>query len=251
MRQVADTGAAFAVVTVEGPELRNLLLAMMILFAFCALTLRAQKAAACSGTSTRIDIIHGSFSPSPGVQFQLRHFRARSVPLSDTAPLCYQKLTIVSQAEIFIDNDSLTTVFRNKLGASGGGIRDFTVSNGEGTVTLNGSIVKIIPIHFSIEGPVTTDGVQLQLHASKIKADGIPVKALLQIVGDHLSTVLSVKDVKGISVNEDSISFSPEQIAHLKGYIVAAEPSRQGLTLRYGRKPKGVVPATANNASSR
>ncbi len=179
----------------------------------------------------------GSYSAEPGVTFTLHHFAATLVPLGKTAPGCLQKRTDVAHATIFVSNDSLTQVFAKKLSASDSKIRNFKVEHGMGTVTLTGEIVKVVPIKFSIQGPVSTDGTRLMMQASKIDADGIPIKMLLGMVGEHLSSVLGLKGVDGVAVEGNTMSFLPEKIAHLRGYIESAEASPAGLTLHYGRKP--------------
>ena len=183
----------------------------------------------------------GSFSSEPEVTFELRHFDATLVPQGGKAPLCNQKMTVVSHAEIFVSNESLTRVFADKLGESQSKIKGLQIENGLDKVSLRGEIVKGIPLHFSIEGPVTTDGTALLLHADKIDADGIPIKALLELVGDHLSSVLSFKGVKGVTVEGNTMAFYPEQIAHLKGHISAVETSPQGITLHYARPARAAV----------
>ena len=189
----------------------------------------------CPSTPSHIVMNSGSFSSQPGVTFTLRHFNASLVPLAKTAPACFQKMTVVSRAEIFVSNETLTHVFAEKLNGTQNKIRNFKVENGIGKVTLSGNITKLIPIAFTIEGPVTTDGTFLLVDASKIKADGIPIKALLAMVGEHLSNILGMKGVNGVTVQGNSLIFSPEAVAHLKGHIQSVETSATGLILRYGK----------------
>ncbi len=179
----------------------------------------------------------GSYSSQPGVMFVLHHFDARLVPMGKAAPSCLEKMTDVAHATIFVSNESLTQVFASKLSASEAKIRNLKIEDGVGKVTLTGEIVKLVPIKFSIEGPVSTDGTRLMVNASKINADGIPIKMLLGMVGEHLSSVLGLKGVNGVSVEENTLSFFPEKVAHLRGYISSVETSPTGLTLHYGRKP--------------
>ena len=210
----------------------KLLLATPALFLLCP---RMQASAnTCPPPISHIVMQSGDFSSQPGVVFRLRHFSATLVPIGKTAPSCYEKMTVVSRAEIFVSNESLTRVFTEKLGAGETKIKGFKVENGVGKVTLSGRITKIIPLDFSIEGPVTTDGTLLLVDASKIKADGIPVKALLAIVGEHLNSIFAMKGVAGVTVKENQLAFSPEQVAHLKGHIQSVETTAQGLTLHYG-----------------
>lgn len=188
---------------------------------------------ACSRSVGHMDVSRGDYSPQPGVTFDLRHFSATLVPQGRSAPLCFQKLTVVSHAVIFASNASLTQVFAQKLTQSGSKIRDLQVIHSPDGVTIKGIITKIIPVHFSIFGPVTTDGTVISMHAEKIDADGIPIKALLAMLGEHLSAVLGMKGVTGVSVEENTMSFSPEQVAHLKGHLQSVTTSAAGLTLTY------------------
>lgn len=147
----------------------------------------------------------------------------------------------MSRAVIFVSNDSLTQVFSQKLAGSGSNIRDLQSINSAGGVTLKGTMDKLIPIHFSIFGPVTTDGTALRVHADRIVADGIPIKTILGLVGQHLSTVLGLKDMAGVSVDENTMSFFPEQIAHLKGHLYSVATSAKGLTLTYTPASKRAI----------
>ena len=195
----------------------------------------------CMPSTGHIDMAQGSYSSQPGVTFLLHHFNATLVPQSEYAPLCYQKFTVVSRAVIFVSNDSLTRVFSQKLTGSGSKIRDLQIINSVDGVMLKGTMDKLIPIHFSISGPVTTDGTALRVHADRIVADGIPIKTILALVGQHLSTVLGLKDMAGVSVDENTMSFFPEQIAHLKGHLYSVATSAKGLTLTYTPLSKRAV----------
>ncbi len=206
---------------------------------------RAQQSP-CPATSSHIAISGGSYSSGPGVEFVLHHFVATLVPQGTTLPSCLQKMTDVSHADIFVSNESLTQVFAKKLSASSSHIRDMKVTHDANGATLTGEIVKVIPIKFMIQGPVSTDGKRLSLTAQKIDAEGIPMKMLLGMVGEHLSSVMSLKGVPGVEVNGNVMSFSPETIAHLRGYITSVETSPTGLTLHYGRRPGAHARAAAH-----
>ena len=201
---------------------------------------QAQKVE-CPVGASHIDMTRGSYSSQPNVVFQLRNFHAALVPLGKTAPLCFEKMTVVSHAEIFVSNRALSEIFSEKLQKSDSKIKDFRVENGMTSATLSGSITHLIPIHFSVEGPVTTDGTDIRLNADKIKADGIPLKALLALVGEHLNAILKLNGVDGVKIDGNALSFSPEKVAHLKGHIAQVITSADGLTLRYAtdRVPRG------------
>ena len=191
----------------------------------------------CPSSPSHVSIAKGALSPQPGVTFDLRHFRATLVPRGKRAPSCYLKTTLVEHADIFISNESLTGVFAEKMSRSETLIRNLVIKNGLTSVALSGTIKKVVPIAFTIEGPVTTDGTSILMHADKIKADGIPIKALLAMVGEHLNSILALKGANGIQVTGNTLSVSPEQVAHLQGYIAGVQTSPQGLTLHYAPRP--------------
>ncbi len=195
------------------------------------------QAPTCPDASSHISMESGSYSSQPGVTFVLHHFVATLEPMGKTLPNCLQKITDVTHADIFVSNESLTQVFAKKLRATDSSIRDLKIVHGFGTATLSGEMVKLVPIKFSIEGTVSTDGTSLSMTADKIDADGIPIKMLLGMVGQHLSSVLGFKGLNGVQVNGNVMSFSPERVAHLRGYIASVEATPQGLTLHYGRRP--------------
>ena len=199
------------------------------------LTLHAQPTP-CPPPS-HIAIASGTFSSQPGVTFRLSHFVATLEPRAKTAPDCYQKDTVLARGEIFVSNASLTHVFAAKLQGANSKIKDLTIQNTPGKVTLAGHITKIIPIAFTIEGPVSTDGNTLLLDAAKIKADGIPIKELLGLVGEHLSAIFNMNGVKGVAITGNTLSFAPAEIAHLRGHIDSVETTPEGLILRYGKAP--------------
>ena len=119
----------------------------------------------CPVAASHIAMESGMYSSQPGVEFRLRHFDAMLVPMGKKVPQCLAKMTEVAHAEIFVSNESLTKVFATKLGATGSEIRNLKITHGLGRVTMSGEMVKVIPLKFSIEGPVSTDGTVLSMTA--------------------------------------------------------------------------------------
>ncbi len=220
--------------------------------AVCGMTCAAAthtEAPVCSGPS-HIAMASGSFSTRPGVTFQLKHFKAVLTPIGKTSPECFERYTDVSHAEIFVTNESLTSLFSEKLAKTDSKITDLKIANSADGVIISGKLKKLVPVFFSISGPVSTNGSEIRLDAKSIKAEGIPVKGLLAMVGEHLNAVLQLKNAKGISVQEDSLSFSPEQVAHLRGHITGVSTSPEGLTLRYGGKTSHAATNTSPSTNT-
>ncbi len=211
----------------------------------CCLTLipavlfaQSQGSPECPRIDSHINMHAGTFSSQPGVTFDLHPFVAHLVPMSKDAPMCYQALTVVQHAIIFTSNDSLSNIFAAKLRASNSKLHDLRIINGNGTVRLTGSMRELVPIQFSIEGPVTTDGNAIRVDVNTIKADGIPIKLLLDTLGKNLNLLFGSISVPGIIVDGNTLLFRPEYLAHLKGHILSAISTPTGLTLTYGPPAK-------------
>ncbi len=158
--------------------------------------------------------------------------------MGKTSPSCFEKFTDVSHGEIFVSNESITHLFGEKLAGTGTQITDLKIVHQTDGVTISGKLKKMIPVSFSIFGPVSTNGSEIRMDAKSIKAEGIPVKGFMSMLGEDLNAMFHLEGAKGISVQGDSLSFSPEQVAHLRGHLTSVTTSPQGLTLQYSRKTR-------------
>lgn len=201
----------------------------------------AAKKVHCPAPVTRLAMDKGQYSPMDGVTFDLVHFDASMIARGKTAPLCFQRLTNVHHGDVTVSPQSLSHEFESKMKQSNSKISDFKIETKEHSVAMSGKVKKIIDIPFSIEGPVSTDGESLIFHADHIKAAGIPVKGLLGILGDHLSSLLHSESVKGVVVKDNTIVFQTEQIAHVRGHIASADVTPQGLFVKFSDAPVQVT----------
>ncbi len=187
----------------------------------------------CPPFPSRIDVESGIYSSQPGVTFKLRGFAADMVSRGKRSPLCFLRVALVEYGEVFVSSESLSHVFERKLKQANSKVSDVKIETGEGTARLSGKVKKLVPIPFTIEGPVSTDGTVITLEGKTIKAAGVPVKGLLEMVGSHISSLMNANNVSGVRVNGNNLSFEPEQLGHIKGHIDQAVASPQGLTLKY------------------
>jgi hypothetical protein len=187
----------------------------------------------CPPYPGRINVASGSYSSQPGVTFKLRGFAADMVSPRRSSPLCFVRTAVVERGEVFVSSETLSHVFEQKLEQANSKITDVKIETGDGTARLSGKVKKVVPIPFTIEGPITTDGTVITLEAKKIKADGVPVKLLLEMVGGHVSSLMNASDVTGVKVDGNKLSFDPEKLGHIRGTLTQALTSPHGLTLKY------------------
>lgn len=96
---------------------------------------------------------------------------------------------------------------------------------------------------------VTPDG-QVRVHTAKVKAVGIPVKGLMDLLGVETSNLLSTKKVEGVTVDKDDLILDPEAILpppQIHGRLVAIELKNGAIELKFdsGRKDAGRAEITS------
>ena len=187
----------------------------------------------CPPPRSAISIMNGIYEAQPGVVFQLHGFSGSLVPRGNRPPLCYVKETHLERGDIFVSSRSLSNIFTQKLEDARSQVQDVNIETGEGVARITGKIKKVVPLSFEIDGPVSTDGIGITIEAQKIRAEGIPIKGLLELVGTHLSSLMGGGNVNGVTVLGNRLTFNPAELAHLRGHIETAAATQAGLTLHY------------------
>lgn len=206
-------------------------LAATLALASCA---HAAAPLKCPPPISGLTMANGSYSPQQGVTFELHNFVGHLVPRGQHPPLCYVKYTQLDHGEIFVTSQSLSNIFTQKLVDANSQVQDVKIETGDNTARITGKIKRGVLLSFEINGPVSTDGTGINIQASKIKAEGVPVKGLLELIGKHLSSLMGAEGVNGVTVQGNTLTFQPAQLAQLRGHIEFIAASPAGLTLRYG-----------------
>jgi hypothetical protein len=92
-------------------------------------------------------------------------------------------------------------------------IKDLKITIANGEIRQTGKLHKGIDVPFSMKTSVaaTPDG-RIRLHATSLKAVGIPVKGMLDLFGVDLDNLMKAPGQKGIQVEGDDILLSPADI---------------------------------------
>jgi hypothetical protein len=109
-------------------------------------------------------------------------------------------------ARLSLDAASLTNLLRASLGARPSPLRDVTVRIEDGMLKASGKLQKGVSVPFSMTASVaaTSDG-RLRLHAAKLKAVGVPVKGLLDLLGLDLADLMTMPPGSGIRADGDDL----------------------------------------------
>ncbi len=176
---------------------------------------------------------NGQYSPVEGAVFNLRNFAATMVARGKEMPLCFARMTQVQQGQVFISSESLTRLFQRKIQQSKSQVTDIKIEMDDNAVHLSGKLHKGVAVTFEIEGPVSTDGTALLLRAKQIKAEGLPMKGLLEMLGKNLGSLLGSESVDGVTAQGDTLVFQPSTIAYVRGSIAKVQPTPKGLMIMF------------------
>src|SRR5262245_26706290 len=112
----------------------------------------------------------------------------------------------MKSGDIAIDAASLTSLIRSTLASHPSPLQDVTVTFEEGRLRAKGTLKKGVSVPFSMTATVgaTPDG-RLRLHADKVKAVGVPVKGLLDLVGLDVADLMKMPPESGIRADKDDL----------------------------------------------
>lgn len=115
-------------------------------------------------------------------------------------------------AEMSMDAGSLTALVGRVFG-TGSPVKDLKLSIEEGSIKQTGKLQRGIVIPFSMKTSVspTPDG-RIRLHATSLKAIGIPVKGMLDLFGVELDNLMKAPGGRGITIEGDDILLSPADV---------------------------------------
>jgi hypothetical protein len=212
--------------------MRPTLLVSMLLVLSCWAAAADQSP--CPEPVTHLVIEKGNYSPAPGAVFFLQGFSANMVSHSKKQPECSKRSTEIQRGDVYISADSLTKFFNRRMEKTSSKINEIQVEIKDGKLHLKGKVHKGIDIPFDVEGQISTDGRNLIVQAKKIKAEGLPMKGLLGMVGVHLASLVNSGQVNGVVAKDDTLTFEPDKIANVQGKITKAYVTGDGVEIAFG-----------------
>jgi hypothetical protein len=108
--------------------------------------------------------------------------------------------------DLSMDAASLTALLKQTLSRNPSPLSNVTLAIEEGRVTAKGTLHKGVSVPFSMTATVaaTPDGL-LRLHAEKVKAAGVPVKGLLDLLGLDVADLMKMPAGSGIRADKDDL----------------------------------------------
>jgi hypothetical protein len=131
--------------------------------------------------------------------------RMRGVPPTFDDPQSHSLR--LRSADLAMDAASLTNLLAQQLRAfPASSIRDVRVTIENGALHVRGKVKKGLTVPFSMVAEISAaaDGT-MRLHATKLKAVGVPVKGLLDLLGVDVADVVKLPEGAGIRAEQDDL----------------------------------------------
>jgi hypothetical protein len=118
----------------------------------------------------------------------------------------------MKSAEMDIDTPSLNALMA-RVFTKESPIRDLKLTIENGQIKQTGKLHKGVDVPFTMKttASATLDG-RIRLHATSLKAVGIPVKGLLDLFGVDLDNLMKMPGQRGVHVEGDDVLLSPAEI---------------------------------------
>jgi hypothetical protein len=139
-------------------------------------------------------------------------------------------------ADVTMDAASLTALLKQTLASNPSPLSNVTLTIEDGRVRAKGTLKKGVSVPFTMTASVaaTPDGL-LRLHAEKVKAVGVSVKGLLDLVGLDVADLMKMPAGSGIRADKDDLLLDTAVMLpppRMDGRLTAADISGGRLHMR-------------------
>jgi hypothetical protein len=112
----------------------------------------------------------------------------------------------VKAADASMDSASLNVLFKQSMARHPSPLKDVTLAIENGRLKASGKLQKGVSVPFSMTAAISaaSDG-SLRLHAEKVKAVGVPVKGLLDLLGLDVASLMKMPPESGIRADKDDL----------------------------------------------
>jgi hypothetical protein len=111
----------------------------------------------------------------------------------------------LKSAELTMDAASLSTLVARALGAQPSPVRDVRVTIEQGALHVRGTLHKGVSVPFTMVAEVSAADGALRLHATRLKAVGVPVKGLLDLFGIDVGDLMKAPPGSSIRADGDDL----------------------------------------------
>lgn len=158
-------------------------------------------------------------------------------------------------AEIVMTSASLTALMNEYVfGHKDAPIKNITTNLEGDRLIQKGTVHKGVDVPFQLEASlsVNPDG-RVRVHADKIKAEHLPIKGLLHLLGADLEKLIHENPGRGVEVQGDDLILDPSALTpppHIHGRVTRVSVGNNGIVLTFdsGRRTAPLDPPLRTGA---
>jgi len=144
----------------------------------------------------------------------------------------------VSSAELTINTAALTNVLNQyAFAAPDAPIKAIHISTEGGKLRMRGRLRKgEVPFESVGSLAVTTEG-EIRVHSEQIKAAHLPVKRLMDLLGENISKLIDTRKVRGVRAEKDDLILTPADLfppPHIHGKLTSISVRGNDIVQQYG-----------------
>ena len=184
---------------------------------------------------------------SDHIRLSIKSLRGALVAIKPGPPVFDDKESFrmrIDAGEIAIDTDSLTALMNEHvLSYRKAPLKDMEIGVDKGRLTQKGKLHKGIDIPFKSKGSVevTADG-RIRVHAQSIKAAGVSVKGLMNLLGLEMDDLVKLQAERGIVLEENDVILDPQRLLpapRIEGRVASVRIVGDTLVQTFGAGPEG------------
>jgi hypothetical protein len=157
----------------------------------------------------------------------------------------------IDSARISITTEALANVMNQyALASADAPIKALSIVPSEGKLNIKGRLHSKGDLPFESEGSlsVTPDG-EIRIHTEKLKAGHLPVKGLMDLLGQSIAKLIDTRKVSGLRADNNDLLINPAELfppPHIHGHLRAISVVGNEIVQEYGTHSAPSVKISGN-----
>ena len=179
---------------------------------------------------------------------ELRPTQPGGMPIFDDA----SSFTLaIESARISITTEALANVMNQyALAASDAPIKGLSIIPSGGKLKIKGRLHSKGDLPFESEGSLSlTPEGEIRIHTEKIKAGHLPVKGLMDLLGESIAKLIDTRKVSGLRADKNDLLINPAELfppPHIQGRLRAISIVGDEVVQEYGTQTAPTMKVSGN-----
>jgi len=157
----------------------------------------------------------------------------------------------IESAEITVTTEALANVLNQyAFAAPDAPLKDIRLSVQGQKLKIHGRLRSKGNVPFESEGTLSpTSQGEIRVHTQQLKAAHIPVKGLMDVLGETVSKLIDIRKVRGLRAEQDDLILTPSELfppPHIQGRLTSIRVRGNEIVQVYGTNPAPSLKLTGN-----